>query len=231
MRVAHFGHSCLLVEIDGVKILFDPGTFSHGFEGITGLDAIAITHQHPDHIDPNRIEQLIEKNPQARLLSDPQTAQQRSEPWEGVRAGQILTIGGVQAHPSPDHHPSTNHSVIQITGGGGRHAVIHPEIPVIDNTVFQLGTPEDPAQFVHPGDSLWVPSAPVGVLAVPTAAPWMRLSEAVDYLRAVSPRTALPIHYGIIEPAAQGIYFGRLSEMRPADTEFKLIEPEDSADF
>lgn len=214
MRIAHFGHSCVLVEIDGVKILFDPGNFSHGFEGITGLDAIAVTHQHPDHIDPNRIEQLIEKNPQARLLSDPQTALQRSEPWEGVRAGQILTIGG-----------------LQITGGGGRHAVIHPELPVIDNTVFQLGTPEDPAQFVHPGDSLWVPSSPVGVLAVPAAAPWMRLSEAVDYLRAVSPRTALPIHFGIIEPAAQGIYFGRLSEMRPADTEFKLIEPEDSADL
>ncbi|MET8422861.1 MBL fold metallo-hydrolase [Nocardia sp. NPDC004860] len=214
MHIAHFGHSCILVELNGSKILFDPGNFSHGFEGLTGLDAIAVTHQHPDHICPHRIEALIEANPQARLLSDPQTALLRGEPWEPVHAGNILEVGDVQ-----------------ITGGGGRHAVIHPEIPVIDNTVFQLGTPDDPAQLVHPGDSLWVPPTPVGVLAIPAVAPWMRISEAVDYLRAVNPRIAFPIHYGIIAPEAQGIYFGRLNEMSPANTEFKIIEPEDHAEF
>ncbi|MFE7745447.1 MBL fold metallo-hydrolase [Nocardia sp. NPDC057455] len=214
MRIAHFGHSCLLVELHGKKILFDPGTFSHGFEGLTGLDAIAVTHQHPDHIDPNRIEALVEANPGARLLSDPQTAEQRGERWEAVHAGNVLTLGD-----------------LRITGGGGRHAVIHPEIPVIDNTVFQLGTADDPAQLVHPGDSLWVPPVPVGVLAAPAAAPWMRVSEAVDYLRAVAPRVALPIHYGIIREEAQGIYFGRLSEMAPAGTEFRVLEPELGTDL
>ncbi|MBF6456289.1 MBL fold metallo-hydrolase [Nocardia cyriacigeorgica] len=214
MRIAHFGHSCILVELHGRKILFDPGTFAHGFEGLTGLDAIAITHQHPDHIDPNRIEALIDANPDARLFSDPQTADQRGGRWEAVHAGNVIDLDG-----------------LRITGGGGRHAVIHPEIPVIDNTVFQLGTPDDPAQLVHPGDSLWVPPTPVGVLALPAVAPWMKISEAVDYLRAVAPRTAIPIHYGIIAAEAQGIYFGRLSEMGPAGTEFRVIQPEDSADL
>ncbi|MBF6466253.1 MBL fold metallo-hydrolase [Nocardia beijingensis] len=214
MRIAHFGHSCLLVELHGTKILFDPGTFSHGFEGLTGLDAIAVTHQHPDHIDPNRIDALVEANPGARLLSDPQTAEQRGGRWEAVHAGNVLTLGE-----------------LRITGGGGRHAVIHPEIPVIDNTVFQLGTADDPAQLVHPGDSLWVPPVPVGVLAAPAAAPWMRVSEAVDYLRAVAPRVALPIHYGIIREEAQGIYFGRLSEMAPAGTEFRVLTPENDIEL
>lgn len=59
----------------------------------------------------------------------------------------------------------------------------------------------------------------------------MKISEAVDYLRAVAPRTAIPIHYGIIAAEAQGIYFGRLSEMGPAGTEFRVIQPEDSADL
>ncbi|ATL65452.1 MBL fold metallo-hydrolase [Nocardia terpenica] len=214
MRIAHFGHSCVLVELHGAKILFDPGNFSHGFEGITGLDAIAVTHQHPDHIDPLRIDALIEGNPGARLLSDPQTAQLRGGPWEPVHAGDVLSVGEVR-----------------ITGGGGRHAVIHPELPVIDNTVFQLGTADDPAEFVHPGDSLWVPPVRVGVLAVPAVAPWMKISESVDYLRAVSPRVAVPIHYGIIADQAQGIYFGRLNEMRPVDTEFTVIEPEDHTEL
>ncbi|TXB92490.1 MBL fold metallo-hydrolase, partial [Mycobacterium tuberculosis] len=47
MQLTHFGHSCLLAEFGQTRLLFDPGTFSHGFEGITGLSAILITHQHP----------------------------------------------------------------------------------------------------------------------------------------------------------------------------------------
>ncbi|WP_028476218.1 MBL fold metallo-hydrolase [Nocardia sp. CNY236] len=214
MRIAHFGHSCLLLEAHGRRILFDPGVFAHGFEGLTGLDAIAVTHQHPDHIDPDRIDALIAANPGARLLSDPQTARLRDEPWEPVRAGNVLTFGA-----------------LRITGGGGRHAVIHPEIPVIDNTVFQVGTAQDPAQFVHPGDSLWVPPVPVGVLATPAAAPWMRISEAVDYLRAVDPRLAVPIHLGIIQPDARGIYVGRLADMAPAETEVRVLEPETATEL
>jgi hypothetical protein len=47
---------------------------------------------------------------------------------------------------------------------------------------------------MHPGDALFVPGEPVEVLAAPAAPPWMRISEAVDYLRAVAPEHAVPIH-------------------------------------
>src|ERR1700750_2285596 len=45
MELTHFGHSCLLADFKGdsgqdTTVLLDPGTFSHGFEGITGLLAI-----------------------------------------------------------------------------------------------------------------------------------------------------------------------------------------------
>ena len=40
MDLTHFGHSCLLAEFGATTLLFDPGNFSHGFEGITGLSAI-----------------------------------------------------------------------------------------------------------------------------------------------------------------------------------------------
>ena len=210
MELTHFGHSCLLASFpDDDRYLFDPGNFSHGFEGITGLSAILITHQHPDHADPQRLPALVEANPQAVLYADPQTAAQLGPPWQAVHVGDQLSVGG-----------------LAIRGVGGRHAVIHPEIPVIDNISYLVGDTEHPARLMHPGDALFVPDEPIDVLATPAAAPWMKISEAVDYLRAVAPTHAVPIHQGVVAPEARGIYYGRLTEM--TDTDFRVL-PEERA--
>ena len=55
MQLTHLGHACLLIEVDGARILVDPGVFSHGFEELSDLDAIVITHQHTDHVDVERL--------------------------------------------------------------------------------------------------------------------------------------------------------------------------------
>jgi L-ascorbate metabolism protein UlaG (beta-lactamase superfamily) len=214
MQLTHFGHSCLLADFSDdsageATILFDPGTFSHGFEGITGLSAILITHQHLDHADTSRLPALVDANPQAALYADPQTAAQLGDPWTAVQVGDEFTVGH-----------------LTVRGAGGRHAVIHPEIPVIDNISYLVGDDRHAARLMHPGDALFTPGEPVEVLATPAAAPWMKIAEAVDYLRAVAPARAVPIHQGIIAPDARGIYHGRLAEM--TDTDFQVL-PEESA--
>ncbi|GFG54294.1 MBL fold metallo-hydrolase [Mycolicibacterium agri] len=216
MQLTHFGHSCLLAEFkkdsESTAVLFDPGTFSHGFEGITGLDAILITHQHPDHADTERLPALVDANPQAALYADPQTAEQLGAPWQPVHVGDEISIG-----------------FLRVRGAGGRHAVIHPEIPIIDNISYLIGDGEHPARLMHPGDALFTPGEPVDVLATPAAAPWLKVSEAVDYLRAVAPARAIPIHQAIIEPKARGIYYGRLSEM--TSTDFQVLDEEKGTEF
>jgi L-ascorbate metabolism protein UlaG (beta-lactamase superfamily) len=222
MELTHFGHSCLLASFvrptsgaavpSATTILFDPGNFSHGFEGITGLSAILITHQHPDHADPARLPALVEANPGAALYADPQTAAQLGAAWTAVQVGDELTVDS-----------------LTIRGVGGRHAVIHPEIPVIDNISYLIGDDTHPARLMHPGDALYVPGEPVQVLATPAAAPWMKISEAVDYLRAVAPTHAVPIHQGVVAPEARGIYYGRLTEM--TDTDFHVLPEESSFAF
>ncbi|WP_199254228.1 MBL fold metallo-hydrolase [Mycolicibacterium mengxianglii] len=212
MELTHFGHSCLLANFPNTTVLFDPGNFSHGFEGITGLSAILITHQHPDHADPERLPALVKANPHAALYADPQTAAQLGGAWTAVNVGDEFSIGE-----------------LTVRGVGGTHAVIHPEIPVVDNISYLVGDGEHPAKLMHPGDALFVPDEPVDVLATPAAAPWMKISEAVDYLRAVAPTHAVPIHQGIIAKEARGVYYGRLTEM--TDTDFRVLQEESTLEL
>ena len=69
MRITHLGHSAVLVETDGARILIDPGNFSDAWHSLTDLDAVLVTHQHPDHLDPENMPALLAANPSSRSWS------------------------------------------------------------------------------------------------------------------------------------------------------------------
>ena len=72
---------------------------------------------------------------------------------------------------------------------GGLHAEIYDGAPGIANVGYVIE-----GSLYHPGDSLFVPDEPIETLLVPTAAPWLKLAEAIDFVRAVGPRRAHSIH-------------------------------------
>src|SRR3954471_22044006 len=51
MRITKFGHSCVRLEHDGKVVVLDPGMFTDP-EAVDGADAVVITHEHPDHYQP-----------------------------------------------------------------------------------------------------------------------------------------------------------------------------------
>jgi L-ascorbate metabolism protein UlaG (beta-lactamase superfamily) len=198
MRIIHFGHSCVLLETDSARLLIDPGTWSTGFEMARELDGVLITHQHPDHLDAEKLPVVMAANPRATLVVDEGSA----EVVKGLgltatvlRAGEHTEIAGAAVHVA-----------------GGRHALIHEDVPVIANNGYVI----DHGAFYHPGDSLVVPEQAIDVLGVPTAAPWLKTSEAVDFLRAVGPRAALPIHEAVV--AKLELYYGLLDRLAPTGT-------------
>jgi len=207
MRITSLGHSCLLVESDDVRVLLDPGTFSHGFEQLTNLDAVVVTHQHPDHVDVERLPQLLEANDAALLLAEPETAAE-------------LNRAGIQARPL---HPGDRHLVgdLPLHAAGGRHAVIHPDLPRVGNVAVLIGTSRadgGDGLLLHPGDSYDVVPADVDLLALPLWAPWAKVSETIDYLRAVRPAVAVPIHDGPLQPAARNLYLTHSTNLAPEGT-------------
>lgn len=203
MRLTRFGHAALLVETPNVRILIDPGNFSSDATfSLTDLDAIVVTHQHPDHADLARIPALIEANHGAALLAEPQTSSRLRE------------LGGDWQETAADR--STEVGDVRMTGVGGRHAVIHPDLPVVGNVGLLIAADGEPTLF-HPGDSYEFAPSGVDVLAVPLGAPWAKVSETVDFVRAVAPRIAIPIHDCTIAEVAYPMYWGRVEEMGGAD--------------
>ena len=201
MQVTHFGHSCVLLDTGAARLLIDPGNFSSDFEGVTGLDAVLVTHKHPDHLDPERLPALLRGNPDARLIVDPGTAGQLDDvEHETVEPGASLEVGGAR---------------VEVLGG--QHAIIHPDIPRIPNNAYLV----DGTHF-HPGDALDTVPENLEVLFLPTAAPWQKLADAVDYLRQVAPRTVVPIHQGLL--AVPGMYYGHFERLGPEKTTLKVLD-------
>jgi L-ascorbate metabolism protein UlaG (beta-lactamase superfamily) len=203
MRLRKLGHSCLVVETSDARLLIDPGTFSDGFETLDGLTAVLVTHQHPDHVDVERLVPLLERNPDARLVADAATAQQ-------LRDDHGLFV--LEAAPGEVFEVGVRVEVV-----GERHAEVHADIPGIPNVGYIVDD-----RLLHPGDSLDVRDRQVEILALPTMAPWMRMAEAVDYLRAVSPAVTVPIHEALLRNP--DLFYNAFRGLGPAGTEVRVLD-------
>jgi L-ascorbate metabolism protein UlaG (beta-lactamase superfamily) len=201
VELVHLGHACVVADTGSARILLDPGAFSQGYETLEGLAAILITHQHFDHLDLEKLPALLGQNPDAELVVDPGTAEQLRErdiPHTVREPGETFTVGG---------------TTVEVVGGD--HAVIHPDIPGIRNNGYLLD-----GKVLHPGDAFTVPERTPDVLLLPTGAPWLKVSEAVDYLRAVAPPLALPIHEAVL--ANPDLHYGLFTNLAPQGTEVRI---------
>ncbi len=177
MIVTRHGHACLLIESASTRVLVDPGIFTNSWRDLTDLDAILITHQHPDHADVDNLPGLVAANPQARVVTEAAVAGMVSE-LSPVTAtvGETMDLGDVS---------------VEILGG--EHAVLHPRIPRVGNVGYLFREQGGPSLF-HPGDSYDATPSGIDLLALPLVAPWASAAMTIDFANAVSPEKAIPIH-------------------------------------
>lgn len=197
MRITHLGHSCLLIEAAGTRVLIDPGAFSDAWHGVTDLDGVLITHQHPDHLDPDHVPTLLDANPDALVRTADDVADTvQLDRAQAVVPGAKFAIGKLQ---------------VQVVGGD--HAVIHHDIPSIHNVGYILTHPEEPTIF-HPGDSLDAAPAAVDVLALPIMAPWSAMKEQVEFLRRFDDlQMVVPIHDELLADRGRELFARQIGNL------------------
>lgn len=211
MRLTKLRHSCVRLEKDGNALVIDPGIWSGGGV-LDGATAVLITHEHADHLDIQEVRSALERDRGLQLWTTAPVAGQLAEFASRVYAvgdGDRFGAGG-----------------FDISVHGRDHAVIHPDLPVVPNVGFWI----DGTVF-HPGDAFTMPGGRVPVLLVPVSAPWLKIAEAIDYVRAVAPGQSIAIHDEIINANGVQVVEGLMGSLASSpDSVFRRLEPGSSID-
>ena len=201
-----------MLEVEGLKIITDPGAFTiEAQEKQENIDIVLLTHEHGDHLHAESLKNILEKNPNAHVVSNAPVAALLHE--QGIEATHIG--GGEHAEVKG----------IKIEGFGTEHAEIFESFGQVENTGYFVGE-----KFYFPGDSFFNPKKTIDVLALPVAGPWMRIGHAVKYLQETKPRIAFGVHDGIMQPFFRGFPTALFEKFCP-DTQYVTIPDGTSREF
>lgn len=179
MRITKLGHCCLIIEEAGLRIMTDPGAWTTRQAEEKNIDYIFVTHEHQDHIHIDSLRTVLLNNPKARIFTNKGVGKLLEK--EGIQF-ELLEHGGVKECGS-----------VQVEGFGEKHATIYEEFGQVENTGYFFQN-----RFFYPGDAFYNPGKPVEILALPVCGPWMKISEAINYAKAVNPKHAFPVHDGML---------------------------------
>jgi L-ascorbate metabolism protein UlaG (beta-lactamase superfamily) len=197
MRITKYTHACVRLETEGRVLVIDPGTWSES-TALIGADAVLVTHEHSDHIDPLRLAEL------GIPVYAPAGADIEGLTVVPVSLGDKFTAAG-----------------FPVVAVGGRHAAIYDGQPDCPNLGYVVG-----GTLYHPGDSLHVPEEPVDTLLVPAQGSWLKMAEAIDFVKAVSPRRAFAIHDAQMNERGLDSVNGWLSET--TNSGYRYLAPGES---
>ena len=219
-RMTWFGHSCWYIESDEVRLIIDPymgdnPACSARPEDVT-VDYVLVTHGHIDHCaDAQGI--AIRNN--ATLVGVLELAQ-----WfkrRGVERTVTMNIGGHIEYPwgnlrmTPAVHSST------MPDGSCGGVACGFVVSLRDgHRIYHAG---DTAFF---GDMAYINRSGIDVALLPIGSVYtMGPYDALDALRLIKPKRAMPMHYGTWEAIHQDPHDWADHVHRQTDVDVTIIQP------
>lgn len=207
MKVTKYPQSCLVVEVPGTgRLLIDPGfpaSDRHELDELLPVDAVLITHQHPDHLDRDWAGQLLDRGLPMVANADVAQALGRDD-LRVVAGGDRIEVAGIPVE-----------------------AFDLPHMPMVD------GAPGPPnlgflldERLLHPGDGAELHALRAEILAVPIAGPSCSYRDAYVMIETVGAAAAVPIHFDVF-PADPALFADKAGDV----ADIRVLAPGESTTF
>lgn len=191
MRISKYEHALLVVEQSAAQLVIDPGSYSNLPE-LQNVVAVVFTHLHDDHTSLEHAQTISRNFPAVKMFGTQEVVEK-------------LTGLNVQAVYHGDHYEV---GPFQIDFYGDLHQVIHRSIPLVQNVGVMINS-----QLYYPGDSYTFPEQSVEILACPTSAPWLRISDVIDFLDLIRPKKCFATHNALLSEQGHALQNNRVQQI------------------
>lgn len=191
MRISKYEHALLVVEQSASQLVMDPGSYSNLPE-LQNVVAVVFTHLHDDHTSLEHAQAISRNFPDVKMFG----TQEVVDKLAGLNV-QVVYHG--------DHYEV---GPFEIDFYGDLHQVIHRSIPLVQNVGVMVNS-----KLYYPGDSYTFPEQPVEVLACPTSAPWLRISDVIDFLDLIRPKKCFATHNALLSEQGHALQNNRVQQI------------------
>ncbi len=191
MRISKYEHALLVVEQSAAQLVIDPGSYSN-LPALQNVVAVVFTHLHDDHTSLEHAQTISRNFPAVKMFGTQEVVEK-------------LTGLNVQAVYHGDHYEV---GPFQIDFYGDLHQVIHRSIPLVQNVGVMINS-----RLYYPGDSYTFPEQSVEILACPTSAPWLRISDVIDFLDLIKPKKCFATHNALLSEQGHALQNNRVQQI------------------
>ena len=207
MRITKYEHSCLDIHDHEARLVIDPGRFSPSFTDCANIAVLILTHVHRDHFDKETVGKIVAANPGVMIFAPKQVADEILDASVTVpEIGKIYEAAGFSLEFFGGEH--------ELYDGFQNIAVL------VDGTLY------------HPGDSYTLPHKPIKILAAPAAAPWLRVTEAGEFIKSAKAQRVFPIHNALLSPVGEEVHYRILGEAaQTAGSDWHVLQTGESIEI